>query len=214
MEGAIVGRCTHQGTTISIPIFYHTTFSEVYNEVCSRLSNLTHGLFDLTYVLPGYSTCLLQSDMDVRMLYMSVVNEKYYCVDIVINQKSCCDNDRVSRNTPASQTFIIEGNIHSDGNEYLGKYATPGGKVYMSNSWKTYINHVNQGFEGGVEEFRDKLCKYAVEMGFTFVYVKNDRERVTALRKSETEENSVIIWCNGCVNSVQQAKEALEALEE
>ncbi|RXH73692.1 hypothetical protein DVH24_016514 [Malus domestica] len=33
MEGAIVGRCTHQGTTISIPIFYHTTFSEVYNEI-------------------------------------------------------------------------------------------------------------------------------------------------------------------------------------
>ncbi|CAN6585913.1 unnamed protein product [Malus baccata var. baccata] len=188
MEGAIVGRCTHQGTTISIPIFYHTTFSEVYNEVCSRLSNLTHGLFDLTYALPGYSTCLLQSNMDVRMLYMSVVNEKYYCVDIVINQKSCRDNDCVSRNTPASQTFIIEGNIHSDGNEYLGKYATPGGKVYMSNSWKTYINHVNQGFEGGVEEFRGKLCKYAVDMGFTFVYVKNDRERVTAVCNKKYSE--------------------------
>ncbi|KAM1763515.1 hypothetical protein ACFX11_002854 [Malus domestica] len=100
--------------------------------------------------------------MDVWMLYMSVVNEKYYCVDIVINQKSCRDNDRVSRNTNVSQTFIIEGNIHSDGNEYLRKYATPGGKVYMSNSWKTYINHVNQGFEGGVEEFRDKKRRIGI----------------------------------------------------
>lgn len=36
------------------------------------------------------------------------------------------------------------------------------------------------GCDSGVVEFRTILCKNAIEIGFQFMYVKNDKQRVTA----------------------------------
>lgn len=52
--------------------------------------------------------------------------------------------------------------------------------IYLCQGWKEYINHVGQKFEGGAAEFRNKLCKYAFEIGFRVHYVRNDRTRVIA----------------------------------
>ncbi|CAL2280418.1 unnamed protein product [Prunus armeniaca] len=54
-------------------------------------------------------------------------------------------------------------------------------KPLLSNEWKTYIHHVGQKFDGGAEEFRLKLCKYALEVGFNFLYADNDKKRVVAI---------------------------------
>ncbi|BBN67423.1 hypothetical protein Prudu_74S000400, partial [Prunus dulcis] len=50
-------------------------------------------------------------------------------------------------------------------------------KPLLSNEWETYIHHVGQKFDGGAEEFRLKLCKYALEVGFNFLYAGNDKKR-------------------------------------
>ncbi|BBG93605.1 hypothetical protein Prudu_001671 [Prunus dulcis] len=50
-------------------------------------------------------------------------------------------------------------------------------KHLLSNEWETYIHHVGQKFDGGAEEFRLKLCKYALEVGFNFLYADNDKKR-------------------------------------
>ncbi|KAL6226245.1 hypothetical protein ACLB2K_000208 [Fragaria x ananassa] len=48
--------------------------------------------------------------------------------------------------------------------------------------------HVGQQFEGGVDDFREKLAKYAIEKGFRYRCLKNEPSRVTAVcDKRDTE---------------------------
>lgn len=54
-------------------------------------------------------------------------------------------------------------------------------KALLSNEWLHYIHHVGQKFEDRVEDFRIKLCKYALKAGFSFVYLNNDKSRVIAM---------------------------------
>ncbi|KAI8566467.1 hypothetical protein RHMOL_Rhmol02G0043300 [Rhododendron molle] len=44
-------------------------------------------------------------------------------------------------------------------------------------------DEVNQKFEGGAVEFRDKLAKFAIFYGFDFSFAKNETDRVTAFCK-------------------------------
>ncbi|XP_062029806.1 uncharacterized protein LOC133745675 [Rosa rugosa] len=53
-------------------------------------------------------------------------------------------------------------------------------KSYMTKGWESYIHSEGQKFEGGVVEFRDKLRKYAIEIGFSYEFVRNDKVRVIA----------------------------------
>ncbi|BBG99240.1 EF-TU receptor [Prunus dulcis] len=68
-----------------------------------------------------------------------------------------------------------------DRNEFLDRSKRASAKPLLSNEWETYIYHVGQKFDGGAEEFRLKLCKYALEVGFNFLYAGNDKKRVVAV---------------------------------
>ncbi|CAL8152508.1 unnamed protein product [Prunus armeniaca] len=69
------------------------------------------------------------------------------------------------RQNGVDDVFIGEGDTHTAENDFIGKYAVPYGHTYFSHSWKNYINHVGKKFTGGVIEFIEKLCKYAIEKG-------------------------------------------------
>ncbi|KAF7124964.1 hypothetical protein RHSIM_Rhsim12G0033400 [Rhododendron simsii] len=53
----------------------------------------------------------------------------------------------------------------------------------LSDGWRHYIKEVNQKFEGGAVEFRDKLAKFAIFYGFDYSFAKNEKDRVTAFCK-------------------------------
>ncbi|KAL7180541.1 hypothetical protein ACSBR1_043692 [Camellia fascicularis] len=53
-------------------------------------------------------------------------------------------------------------------------------KVLLSAGWVVSTTHVGQKFEGGIVEFRNALSKFSIECGFEFIFVKNDKVRVTA----------------------------------
>ncbi|XP_028107822.1 uncharacterized protein LOC114306739 [Camellia sinensis] len=54
------------------------------------------------------------------------------------------------------------------------------------------ITHVGQRFIGCAKDFWTALCKYAVEIGFEFVYVKNEKCRVTAM--CSMRESKACLW--------------------
>ncbi|KAM1935232.1 hypothetical protein ACFX15_019318 [Malus domestica] len=116
----------------------------------------------------GCACCLLECDMDVRVLHMSVTKEKTYFVDILVSLKESNEIGNASQDIRITEPFLAERIMHTDGNEFLGKFRTPNAKMYLSHPWKNYISNVDQDYEGGADEFRLKLCKYAVEMGFEF----------------------------------------------
>ncbi|BFG25049.1 hypothetical protein CerSpe_113230 [Prunus speciosa] len=132
----------------------------------------------MTYAIGNHSACLLQDDMDVRVLHMSVSNENKNLVDIdIVRGGGTSFGKGVEDEIDSSDN---EDSNSTDENECLGKYAANKSKLYLSHEWKTFISEVGKKYEGGVTEFRIKLCKYAFEKGFKFVYVKNDLKRVTA----------------------------------
>ena len=55
--------------------------------------------------------------------------------------------------------------------------------LLMGSTWSYGIREVSQKFEGGPIEFRNALWKYAIEVGFQFKYLKNDKVRVTIVYK-------------------------------
>ena len=65
--------------------------------------------------------------------------------------------------------------------------------MLLSVGWRNNIMSVGKKFEGSVVEFRTVLCKYAIEVGFQFTYVKNDKLIVTA--KSAYKESRGCMWC-------------------
>ncbi|KAL7236207.1 hypothetical protein ACSBR1_019463 [Camellia fascicularis] len=71
-----------------------------------------------------------------------------------------------------------------DRTDLLATYCPHQPKTYLSTGWALGI--VSQIFLGGAHEFRTVLCKYAVECGFQFKYVKNDDVRVTTICKFTT----------------------------
>ncbi|KAL7178938.1 hypothetical protein ACSBR1_042331 [Camellia fascicularis] len=52
-------------------------------------------------------------------------------------------------------------------------------KALLCAGWADSITHVGHKFEGGIVEFHNALLKFSIECGFEFVFVKNDKVRVT-----------------------------------
>lgn len=194
MESARIARCCYRSVTVMIALYERSKYVDICDEICSRFKELNLGSFDLTYSIPEHPNCLLQSDMDVclMLLCLKMLNSSF--VDISVKDRvnsnegkgqnheeslhAASNNDVPNHTTPMSCS--VESNSAIGENDHLGNSTSHEDNAYLSQYWKEYISHAGQKFEGGVTEFRNKLCMYAIEMGFCFVYVRNDKFRVIA----------------------------------
>ncbi|XP_020412934.1 uncharacterized protein LOC109947388 [Prunus persica] len=186
MEVHVIAKCTYKSETIMFSVSSKSSMVDVSKTLCLRFRGLQLGSFKLQYSLPGYSSCLLEtdSDLDMMMAYLSISNAK--SVDILV--KDLCWSNEYNGDFCGNEELIAceKGksscsSIVEDINEFLGRSKRASAKPLLSNEWETYIHHVGQKFDGGAEEFRLKLCKYALEVGFNFLYVDNDKRRVIAV---------------------------------
>ncbi|RXH92644.1 hypothetical protein DVH24_033540 [Malus domestica] len=113
--------------------------------------------------------------MDVRVLHMSVTKEITYFVDILVSLKESNEIGNASQDIRITEPFLNEGVMHTDGNEFLGKFETPNAKIYLSHPWKNYISLVKIM---SVERMSSGIKK-DIEMGFEFEYVANKYKRIT-----------------------------------
>ncbi|KAL6180967.1 hypothetical protein ACLB2K_047625 [Fragaria x ananassa] len=75
-----------------------------------------------------------------------------------------------------------------DENDYLDDGFKDGPtKSYLSDDWGSYLLHKGQKFES-VQDFRDKLRKYAVQTGFCYVLPRNDSLYVRAVCENHGTE--------------------------
>ncbi|XP_024172236.1 uncharacterized protein LOC112178309 [Rosa chinensis] len=185
MEGAIIARTSFDSKTVAFPIYSHTTYKDICEEICSRFGG---GDAELSYAFEGYSACLLQTDMDVQMMYLSLSSANISSVDINVNLSMVSHGENCGNIAHKSPYLSLEPDTPDDVNHHFGKFATPTGKKYLSSDWKNYIMCVGQKFEGGVNDFREKLAKYAIEKGFRYKCVKNEPSRVTAVCHKRNSE--------------------------
>lgn len=191
---SIVGIC-FGSKTLSILFHNDTKHSNICSRICSRFKELKIDEIELTYAIEEHSLCLLETDMDVHVLQLSLSKENINVVDINV----ISGGDKVSGNGEQDKmdSSNSEGNTPTDENEYLGMYAAKEGRLYLSHEWKTYIREVGQKYGGEVTRFRIKLCKYAFNKGFRFIYVKNNLKLVTAECLNKQTKN-----CPWCIHAV------------
>ncbi|XP_020426581.1 uncharacterized protein LOC109950849 [Prunus persica] len=186
MEVCVIAKCTYKSETIMFSVSSDSSMVDILKTLCLRFRGLQLGCFTLRYSVPSYPSCFLEtdSDLDLMRTFLLISNEK--TVDILV--KDLCGSSEYSGDFCVNKELIAcekgESSCSStveDRNEFLGRSKRASAKPLLSNEWETYIHHVGQKFDGGAEEFRLKLCKYALEVGFNFLYAGNDKKRVVAV---------------------------------
>ncbi|XP_028072721.1 uncharacterized protein LOC114274935 [Camellia sinensis] len=87
---------------------------------------------------------------------------------------------------------VSGSNITDDEMDLLPMFCQHEERTLLSCGWVNGITHVSQRFIGGAKDFRTALCKYAIEIEFEFVYMKNEKCRVTAV--CSIRESKACLW--------------------
>ena len=175
-----------QMETVLFPVSRSSSYVDVCKVNCLRFKELYTRSFMLRYSLSDYSNCVLANENDFDIMLACLTIAKVKSVDILVKDISLCGevlsmgNDLVQWNDGGSLSCATSSSC-KDRNNFLGRSKTASSKALLSNEWLHYIHHVGQKFEDGVEDFRIQLCKYALEAGFSFVHLNNDKSRVIAV---------------------------------
>lgn len=178
MNCGYVVKFTYCSEAVVVPLVQSWSFVELCNAVRSRLKILNSSSFMLRYSIPPDSvSCLLENDVDMKMMFRSLTRFNSDYVEIMVSDIGC--SSMATSSESVAQSCISENSLLAE-IDYLGCFRPEEGKTYLTKGWESYIHSEGQKFEGGVVEFREKLRKYAIEMGFRFVFVRNDKSRVIA----------------------------------
>ncbi|XP_028056952.1 uncharacterized protein LOC114260951 [Camellia sinensis] len=91
------------------------------------------------------------------------------------SSKSVNLSNRASTSSKRNSRLEVEEEV-----DMLSSFCRHKKKVLLSAGWAVSITYVGHKFEGGIVEFRNALLKFSIECGFEFIFVKNDKLRVTA----------------------------------
>ncbi|XP_028082753.1 uncharacterized protein LOC114284080 [Camellia sinensis] len=83
-------------------------------------------------------------------------------------------------------------NVTDDEMDLLPMFCQYEERTLLFCGWVNGITHVGQRLIEGAKDFRTALCKYAIEIGFEFVYVKNKKCRVTTV--CSMRESKACLW--------------------
>ncbi|XP_061988858.1 uncharacterized protein LOC133741866 [Rosa rugosa] len=175
MDTSYVVKFIYSGEAATVPLLHNWSFVDLCNSIRSRFPDLIQGNFMLRYIIPPDSTsCFLESEVDMRMIFRNLVRYNSDFVEVFVTDLPSISESVVSNTVCEDSSTMLEEN------DYLGCYRAEAPKSYMTKGWESYIHSEGQKFEGGVVEFRDKLRKYAIEIGFSYEFVRNDKVRVIA----------------------------------
>ncbi|XP_024163788.1 uncharacterized protein LOC112170696 [Rosa chinensis] len=148
------------------------SYSELYEDIFRTFQFLPSDIIELQYAVPGCEVCFLRNDRDFQMLFCSARIHRLECVDISVLKigggcrRSCS---------------VDSGSEVIDEDDYLGDaFRTEVHKTYLSDEWSSYIHQVGDKFHGAAE-LREKLRKYAIAVGFEFVFLRNDLDCIHAV---------------------------------
>ncbi|KAL7184881.1 hypothetical protein ACSBR2_026932 [Camellia fascicularis] len=159
-------------------------FDDVVSGVCEKFDGLTPADACFYFKMPGFNNFILQNDVDVANMVCLARSFQLKCIDVLIEVRRAQDDDNANtqlQTAHCESTDVFDESNLDDEDDLLEKLCPHVDKVFLSAQWANGIQRVGQSFEGGVDECRSVLCKYAIECGFRFKYVKNDSVRITAI---------------------------------
>ncbi|XP_028056777.1 uncharacterized protein LOC114260788 [Camellia sinensis] len=173
--------CKYNGYTFAIKIDQNVTDDQLVEKLCLKWDNLQSDNICLSYSLPGHPNCTLDNNEELDLLLALVVHFDSKCIDVVVRVKdSTIDcgylNNRLDYGERESMLDLEVCDIALSHDNSKS--------VNLSNRASTSSKR-NSRLE--VEEKVDTLSsfcrhkgKFSIECGFEFIFVKNDKVRVTA----------------------------------
>ncbi|XP_058194215.1 uncharacterized protein LOC131310955 [Rhododendron vialii] len=194
MESSIVLLCKYGSKTLVVSVRRDFCFDDVVRSLVKKWPNLETSSFQLLYAVGGHDNCVLDNDADFVNMFALAGAYGVSCIDVVVEVLSSCadHNNRsiVVESVECRRSFEVgqSSTMHEVEEDPLERFCQHHETVRLSAGWAKLITHVGQEFRGGVKEFRDCLAMYAIEVGFVYKFLKNDKTRVTAeCSKKHTE---------------------------
>lgn len=196
-DSNLVVRCSWNSQCFLFPVDSRLTYAALCDEIYRRFSFRRNNVITLQYSLPGCSICYLHNDVDFQMLFSGARIYKLDCVEILVYKENGSSSvSRVGSVNDISSMAVED--------EFLGlAFRSELSKPFLSDEWANYITSVGQKFNGGIVEFKDKLKKYAIVIGFNFSFHRNDGIRVHVIcdNGGVLEGESCVWFINGSVAS-------------
>ncbi|KAL7207328.1 hypothetical protein ACSBR1_029313 [Camellia fascicularis] len=187
MEVVLLLLWTYGQTSAVVCINEGFTFAQLLDVVCGKFDISAQGwCFSCSLSLDTINSRLIVTMMfrtcyalrSRSVLIMLTCSSRHEVVCPILNggvadchDVNVCDVDDVL-------TYDME-----DRADLLPLYCPYKTKMFLSAGWAYGITHVDQIFCGRENEFWMVLCKFVIECGFHFKYVKNDLVRITTVCK-------------------------------
>ncbi|XP_028073479.1 uncharacterized protein LOC114275683 [Camellia sinensis] len=136
-----------------------TNVSQIVDDICRKFDGLIPGAVCLVFDVPGYKKFKVDSDDDIQNMLCLAMSFGINHIEVLIQESSVGVGVIVVWWIPRRM----------------------GSKTFLSAQWAYGITHVGQCFDGGIAEFREVLCKYAVEREFQFKNPRTGSDLVSAV---------------------------------
>ncbi|XP_028059341.1 uncharacterized protein LOC114263046 [Camellia sinensis] len=175
--------CKYNGCTFAIKIDQNVTYDQLVEKLCLKWDNLQSDNICLSYSLPGHPNCILDNNKELDLLLALVVHFDLKCIDVVMRVKdSTIDcgylNKRLDYGERESMLDLEVCDIVLSHDS--SKFVNLSNRASTSSKRNSRLEIEEEKFEGRIVEFRNALLKFSIECGFEFIFVKNDKVRVTA----------------------------------
>ncbi|KAI8523561.1 hypothetical protein RHMOL_Rhmol13G0083900 [Rhododendron molle] len=183
--------CTYVSQVLVVRIFGGIRLEHVLRKICDRWDNLCIGSFSLSYVLDG-SDCKLDNEESFdNMVYLYPTTDRIHAK---VEEIKSCSGRTVGSISSGGTLGSISSRVEVEREEPLEEFCRHAETRFLTAGWANLIHEVGQVFIGGVRDFRRSLQRYAIENGFMYDLVKNDKYRVTA--------KCSISSCGWCVHAI------------
>ncbi|XP_008241210.1 PREDICTED: uncharacterized protein LOC103339655 [Prunus mume] len=159
MDDSRVAKCTYGAGTLMLILSSTTTFDWVSNELCSRFK-LKLGHFELRCSFTDCSNCLLESDDDVKIMFMVCGLMKDQLIHIAVRDKAIVNHVQTVNTNIIASPFLLEVVPNNDSfaqDEDTCKDSSQTGSISSAAS----SSYLSMDFDGISSEFGNKyLDKY------------------------------------------------------
>ena len=185
MEPSILLLCKYGSFTVVLTVTRDFRFDDLVQSICKKWQDLVLQRFQLLYAVSDHHNCHLDNDDDFANMFALAGAYGVSCVDVGVEvlSSSSVESRELERTFDVGESSIVHG-VEEDP---LEKFCPHHETVRLSSGWAKLISHVGQEFRGGVDDFRSCLAKFAIEVGFVYTFLKNDKTRVTAVCSKKGE---------------------------
>ncbi|KAH7856791.1 hypothetical protein Vadar_005612 [Vaccinium darrowii] len=175
MEPSILLLCKYGSFTVVLTVTRDFRFDDLVQSICKKWQDLVLQRFQLLYAVSDHHNCHLDNDDDFANMFALAGAYGVSCVDVGVEvlSSSSVESRELERTFDVGESSFVHG-VEEDP---LEKFCPHHETVRLSSGWAKLISHVGQEFRGGVDDFRSCLAKFAIEVGFVYTFLKNDKTR-------------------------------------